>query len=104
MNKLRKSYIKLCNEIAEAFAERYFVQGDGDDSYTEEWYWAGGEPGDVFCISDYFFQLEDMVRFIDSELTFYQLDKFYWQWLEEDKGQRRINARNWIKLFESKKK
>jgi hypothetical protein len=88
--------------LARYFAKRYF----GKD--VEEW-WLADEVSGVYCIGDYFFNLEDMVDFIRYKYTAKDMFAYYDYSLDfQEKEYERnpklvnkmhpINIKNWKKL------
>lgn len=65
-------------EIVKAFVGKYFP----DYSYKEDVYWVGNVIGEVFCIADYFFDLNQVIVALKENATPDQLFDYYDKALE----------------------
>lgn len=69
-----KDYEKACEAIGKKFVKKYFSKAY-DDSY-----WIG--IGGVFYISDYWFNINEMITALKYKATFEQLTTYYEMGLE----------------------
>lgn len=71
---MKNSYIEaweyFTRDLARYFARKYF----GSDA--EAW-WVADEIGGVYCINDYFFNLNDMVDFIRYKYSAKKMFEYY---------------------------
>lgn len=88
--------------LAKYFASRYFGK------FVDAW-WVASEIGGVYCVGDYFFNLEDMVDFIRYKYSSKDMFAYYdyklafeeKQYLANPKLSKKespINIKNWKKL------
>ena len=57
--KLKAQYEAICNEYVQKFANKQGLEFDKDA-------WVGGTVGGIVCLSDYFFDLADIVLDINT--------------------------------------
>lgn len=62
IDSILKQYWLACDVLAQNFATKYF----GKD--TERW-WVADEPGGVYFINDYFFDMREMAEFVQYKYT-----------------------------------
>ena len=95
MNCLKK-YYEACELIAQEIVKRY---GDSTDSF-----WVGDDIGGVFCLSDCFLSVNEMVELIELDVTEEEFfDWYYWRLdLWEQEKEVRLNLKNKIREMRSK--
>lgn len=86
--KTLKQYYKACDNLAQDFVNKYF-QG-------EEYFWVSDRVGEVLSVSDYFFNIDNIVSAMEIRPTFERLDEAYWYLVENKKP--KINFENYLKL------
>lgn len=90
-----KQWRKATEEVTKVFVKKYF----SEERYGKDTHWVADRVGDIFCISDYFFNIDLMIEAIEFKATFQQLSDFYYT--EVDLGmenkQMPINFVNFIK-------
>ena len=102
MNKELKNWDEVTDTLAECFVKKYFGK-----EYLDDYFWVGTKDQDreVLAISDYFYNLEDLIGFVRYKYTVDEMFEYYDYRLENDmKGKTSINIKNWKKLeYETKK-
>lgn len=95
MNILKK-YYKACEEIAQEIVKRY-----GDPIYS---FWVGDEIGGVFCLSDYYLSINEMVELIALDVTDEEFFEWYYWRLDlwEQEKEVPLNLKNKIREMRSK--
>jgi len=86
-----QTWQKATNDLAQQFANKYFDGG--------EWHWVADQIGGIYCIADYFFNLDRIVEALELNATTDQLLEFYDYELEchELKKDKEINFKNFVK-------
>lgn len=91
-----KVWRNATEEVAKVFIKKYFP----DERYAIDTFWVADRVGDVFCVADYFYNIDRMIEAIELKATSKQLNDFYN--MELDCGMRDaplpINFRNYLKL------
>lgn len=86
--KAYKQYVMSCENLVKRFCDQYFDN-------TEDYYFIGNEPDGVVGISDYFFSVSDIAKFLKHDATEDEVFGYYdYQIDQEGKG---INLENWLK-------
>ena len=97
MNKVIEKWREATDEVAKAFAEKYFPEQE----YNVDTFWVGDEIGSVFCIADMFFNVDRMIEAIELNATFDQMYDYYDAELEhcqeDSEKPMPINFKNYIK-------
>jgi len=95
MNKQKlKEYDLIVDNLVKEFVEKYF---DKDYIFDKDYYWVGqDEDREVLAVSDYFFNIEDIISFIRYEYTEKEIFDYYEYRLDEKKSP--INIKNWKRL------
>jgi hypothetical protein len=95
MNKTKlalEAWQTTTNSLMELFVEKYF----GKDA---EYYWIADCIGEVLYVNDRFFDLKDIVDFIQYRYTADQMFDYYDYRLDlQEKGKSPINIKNWKRL------
>lgn len=79
-----------CNWIAREFSMKYF----GEIEFGMEDNWVAGDVGGVIMISDYFFDMENMVRALADKVSKKSLFEWYDQWTDPN-NKIKINLKYW---------
>lgn len=66
-----KTWENAIDGIAKAFAEKHFPE------YADDAYWTGDSIGGVFCVSDWFFDGNHMLKALQLDATFEQVEEYY---------------------------
>ena len=87
-----KKWNKATNELAEAFAKKYFE--------GEEIHWVGDIVGGILTISDYFYEVDLVKESFELDASWELLNGFYEYSMEcYDKGEdKKVNFRNYVRL------
>lgn len=82
-------------QVAKAFVKRYFK----GNVYGEDTFWVADRVGDVFCVADYFFNVDHMIEALELKATSKKLFDFYDMELEyaTEGKQMPYNFRNYVK-------
>ena len=100
MIKELQNWEVVTNKLTEYFIKKYFGNPDKCD-----WYWIGDKIGTVLCVGDYFFDLSDIIYFIECKYSKAQLFTYYEHRLDcQMKKKTYTNIENWKKLIKSKLK
>lgn len=93
-----KNWEKATQELAEAFARKYYTyEEDGEEYFDVDMYWAGDEIGDILFIDDNFYNVDRMLKALKLDATYDQLWDFTQYEISENK-KRAINFENFVKL------
>lgn len=71
--KVIKDWYKATEDVARAFTKKYFKT----EVYGEDTFWAGGEIGGVYCVSDMFIGLDRMIEALELKATWERLSDYY---------------------------
>lgn len=97
MNKAVKKWREATNELAKAFTKKYYP----DARFGIDTFWVGDEVGDVFFISDMFFNVDRMVAAIELNATIDQLHDYHDAEMEhamkETDKPMPVNFKNYVK-------
>ncbi len=100
MNKTIKKYENACNKIVLEIFKAYFSEYETIE-YGYDWFWVSDTVGDVLCIGDYYFSLDDMI----TALRYNCPEKQFFDWYDhclslarEDKKPE-VNFKNYIKYY-----
>jgi hypothetical protein len=89
-------------ELAQVFTEKYFPA----EEYGKYTFWAGDEIGGVFCVSDYFFDVDRMIEALELGATFEQIGDYVNMELEhcEENSDKPmpVNFKNYVKYGNEK--
>lgn len=77
MSIIVKKWKLATQAVANEFAAKYFPQEREQDTF-----WAGNEIGDVFCISDMFFDVDRMIAALELNATIEQICEYYYDEIE----------------------
>ncbi len=95
--KIIDNWRKATEDVAKAFVKKYFKR----EIYGEYTFWVADEIGGVFCVSDYFFNIDRMIEALESKATWEQLVDYYDLELEHTMEHpdlpTPINFRNYVK-------
>lgn len=62
-NNLARRYKDICNEYLVAFCNNYDLRVETDDV------WVAGDVGTIACLSDYYFDFHDVIKYaVDNDL------------------------------------
>lgn len=93
-----KNWEKATQELAEAFARKYYTyEEDREKYFNADMYWVGDEIGDCFIINDDFYNVDRMLQALKLNATYDQLWDFSQYEISENKKQS-INFENFVKL------
>lgn len=93
-----KNWEKATQELAEAFARKYYTYEEDEEEYfNADMYWVGDEIGDCFIINDDFYSVDRMLKALKLNATYDQLRDFA-QYEISKKKKRAINFENFVKL------
>lgn len=97
MSKVIKKWRAATNELAKAFTKKYYP----DERFDIDTFWVGDEVGDVFFVSDMFFDIDRMVEALELNATIDQLIDYHDAELEHcekdsDKPMP-VNFKNYVK-------
>lgn len=87
-------YEDACEDIADKFMEKYYVEG----SEYPEHYWVGDEVGGVLSVNDEFWPLGDMVTALRLKVLPSKLFAWYYESLGASLKGGFPNLRNYLKL------
>lgn len=73
MTEVIAQWREATEQVAEAFIEKYFPEQE----YNVDTFWVANRVGDVFCISDWFFDVDRMIEAIELNATFEQVNEYY---------------------------
>ncbi|MAF42617.1 MAG: hypothetical protein CMI54_00420 [Parcubacteria group bacterium] len=86
-----KAYYAACEAIKNKFLEKYFKDYDDD-------FWVGDEIGDVLSVTDMFFNIDTMITLLKNNLSYDEMDDWYWWDLANHEKEGYMNLKNYIKL------
>lgn len=101
MNKAIKQYFQACEDIREAFVQKYY---NTYPEWTDESRWVADDVGGALEISDDFWSVNDMVTALKLEAK--EDDLFAWYHNSIDAGLRNesyYNLENYLKHFKDEK-
>ena len=83
--------------LADNFMSKYFCKGKKADV---DFFWVADEIGGVLSVSDYFFDLSDVIDALRYNIPINKLFSFYDYQLKcyEEKKEKEYNMKNWAKL------
>ena len=87
---MKKKFEKICNKYLKKFAKTHDLQSEG---------WVGNFVGTIVCLSDYFFNFDDIRYFVDNKIEWSIIIGWYDFCLER----KIISCKAYIKLFEDYK-
>lgn len=96
-----KEWEKTTNQLANYFVKKYFGKA------ASHVYWVADCIGDIFCVNDYFFSIDDIIWFLRCDYTEEALFDYYDYRLTEQMKEPAgivINIKNWRKLKDEKNK
>lgn len=93
-------YYQSCNEVADMFTQQYFCDKHTDITDTDRW-WVGGNSGTVFCINDYFWNMEDMVEALKVGVNRKTIFEYY-DWMVDDNGVENKSLHYYLNLKKTK--
>ncbi len=64
---------RATERVAMVFTKKYFK----GNKYGEDTFWVADEIGGVFCVSDYFFNIDRIIEALESKATWEQLVDYY---------------------------
>jgi len=90
-----KDWRKATEELSKEFFNKYFKDGD----YKTDTRWVCDRVGDVFCIGDYFFNVDWMLEALELKASAKKMFAYYDYELDclMDEKPVRINFRNYVK-------
>lgn len=81
--------------LAQVFTKTYFP----DEVYGKDTWWAGGEIGDVFFVSDMCLQVDFMRHCLEDKISFDDVYEYYWDSVDAGMENKPFpNIRNWMKM------
>lgn len=97
MDKIIQNWKDATEAVAKVFTRKYFPT----ERYGKDTSWVGDEIGGIYCVSDYFFNIDRMLEALENDATIGQLIDYYDKELEyamENEGKSmRINFRNYVR-------
>ena len=92
MKKHLKQYEEACNDLAIAFARKHF------DATCDNVWWVGDVKGEVCCINDFFFCMEDIAEYVRCGYTSDEMTKRYYSELKEREEDKKgiLNIKTWL--------
>lgn len=96
-----KNWQKATQELAEAFARKYYTyEEEGKKIFNADMWWAGNEIGDCLMINDDGYSLNRITQALELNATYEQLSDFseYENECHYENKDRKINFKNFVKL------
>lgn len=84
-----EKYYWYCEKIAREFVGYYF-----GIEYINDSFWVGDRVGELLSISDFFFEMHDVVEFVKNKIDPDSLIDWYYQWTDSN-NDKKINSTNW---------
>jgi len=95
MIKELKTYYEATDALAKAFVKKHFEENDFIEPL--QW-WVGDDIGGVYCVNDYYFDVDFMTTALKNKATLGQVIDYYDLSLEAYENSKTIaNFKNYIK-------
>ncbi len=92
-----KNWRKATEEVAKVFINKYFKY----QVYGKDTWWISDEVGSILCVSDMFFNVDQMIEALELNATYEQLSDYYYAELdagiEEPSRKLSVNFKNYVK-------